>query len=359
MSKYIGFDMDDKKTVACVVEKGKRDVYKTIGSDIESMRRFLKKEKQAGCRIELAFEVSGQAGFIYDSLLDCVDQIKIVNPSKMTWIYKTSKKNDRIDARKMAVLLSIGELPTVHMPSREVRQWRQMILHRRTIINRRTQIKNRIRALLKSEGFRRPDHGGGWWKKVNRVWMRGLCQERIQQAHLWAVQLSNLLDELAMLEGQLARVTRYLDTYLESQPGGQLLMSIKGVGPRTSEAILAYTDDVRRFDGGKAFCSYFGMTPRLDESGSCRRLGHISKEGPSVVRWVLIESSWKAIRYSPALRRFYERVRAGQDNRKKIAIVAVGRKLLSIMRAMMVSGELFNERLVDRSYSTTPLKRSA
>jgi transposase len=359
MSKYIGFDIDDKKTVVCVVERGKKDVYETIGSDIESMRRFLKKQRRAGGRIELAFEISGQAGFIYDSLIDCVDQINVVNPSKMTWIYKTSKKNDRVDARKMAVLLSIGELPTVHMPNREVRQWRQMILHRRTIIHGRTRIKNRIRALLKSEGFRRPEHGGGWWKKINRLWMRRLCREHIEQAHLWAVQLGNLLDELDMLEGQLTRVTTYLDTYLARHPGGRLLMSIKGVGPRTSEAILAYTDDIRRFGDSKTYCSYFGMTPRLDESGSCRRLGHISKEGPSVVRWVLIESSWKVIRYSPALRRFYERVCAGQANRKKIAIVAVGRKLLSIMRAMMVSGELFNERLVNRSHLTMPLKQSA
>jgi transposase len=359
MSKYIGFDMDDKKTVACVVEKGKRDVYETIGSDLESMRRFLTKEKQDGCCIELAFEISGQAGFLYDSLIDYVDQIKVVNPSKMTWIYKTSKKNDRIDARKMAVLLSNGELPAVHMPSREVRQWRQMILHRRKIINGRTQAKNRIRALLKSEGFRRPQYGGGWWKKVNRFWMQRLCHDRARQGELWAVQLGNLLDELGMIESQLVRVTHYLDEYLERHPGGKLLMSIKGVGPRTSEAVLAYTDNVSRFGDSKAFCSYFGMTPRLDESGSCRRIGHISKEGPSVVRWVLIESSWKVIRYNRQLRCFYDRVRAGQDNRKKVAIVAVGRKLLSIMRAMMTTGELFNEGLVCGQCRNETLNRSA
>jgi len=162
-----------------------------------------------------------------------------------------------------------------------------------------------------------------------------------------------------MLDGQLLRVTQYLDTYLDRQPGGRLLMSITGVGPRTSEAVLAYTDEVRRFDGGKAFCSYFGMTPRWDESGGCRRLGHISKEGPSGVRWVLVESSWKVIRYRPGLRRFYERVRAGQAHRKKIAIVAVGRKLLSIMRAMMISGELFNEGLVCRPCPTGSWKQSA
>jgi transposase len=90
------------------------------------------------------------------------------------------------------------------------------------------------------------------------------------------------------------------------------------------------------------------MTPKLDESGSSRRLGHISKHGPSVVRWVLCESSWKVIRKSKGLRSFYERVMAGQKNRKKIAIVAVCRKLLSIMRAMLKSGELFNEDLVVR-----------
>ena len=125
-------------------------------------------------------------------------------------------------------------------------------------------------------------------------------------------------------------------------------MTIPGVGPRTAETILAYTDDVKRFSNYKQYCSYFGLTPKLDESGSCRRLGHISKQGPSVARWVLCESSWKTIRYSKGLRSFYERVMGDQKSRKKIAIVAVARKLLSIMRAMLLSGELFNEELVNK-----------
>ncbi len=96
MNKYIGFDIDSKKIVACVVENGKRDIYQTLRSDIGSMRKFLKKQKSSGHRVELAFEISGQAGFIHDSLIDCVDEIKVANPSKMTWIYRTAKKNDRI-----------------------------------------------------------------------------------------------------------------------------------------------------------------------------------------------------------------------------------------------------------------------
>ena len=62
MSKYIGFDMDSKKTVCCVVESGQKDKYRTIGPDVKSMRKFLKAEKQGGCRVEIVFEISGQAG---------------------------------------------------------------------------------------------------------------------------------------------------------------------------------------------------------------------------------------------------------------------------------------------------------
>lgn len=76
-------------------------------------------------------------------------------------------------------------------------------------------------------------------------------------------------------------------------------------------------------------------------------------QGPSVVRWLLVESAWRAIAKSPSLRAFYERVRHGQPQRKKIAIVATARKMLSIMRAMQISGEAFNEKLVLEQEPTT------
>lgn len=348
MDKYIGFDIDSNKTVACVVEKGKKERYATIRTDVSAMRRYLRQQRSGRHKLHLTFEISGQAGFIYDSLIDCVDSITVSNPSKMTWIYRTAKKNDRIDARKQAILLSIGEIPPVHMPTREVRQWRQTILHRKKIVGKVGQGKNRIRALLKSQGYTKAFDKGSWWKKFNRVWMRSFCEGELSCGQLWRMHLCNLLDELEVLEGQLKRVSKYLDGYLARTSAGALLMSIPGVGPRTAEAVLAYTDDVERFGSYKQYCSYFGLTPRLDESGSSRRLGHISKHGPSVVRWVLCESSWKVIRKSKGLRSFYERVMAGQNGRKKIAIVAVCRKLLSIMRAMLKTGELFNEELVTK-----------
>jgi transposase len=346
MVKYIGFDIDCNKVVACVVQQSRNDYFETFGSDIDSMQKFLKKQKSPGIEIRLAFEISGQAGFIYDSLIGSVDVIKVANPYKTTWIYRTSKKTDSLDARKLAVLMSIGELPEVYMPSKEVRQWRSLINHRKKLVDNACQTKNRIRAIIKSQGLNKGFYKGSLWTKTNRLWLKSLFENN-DSFELWRLELNNYIVSLEALEKQISGTTEYLDGYLAKQPGAVLLMSIPGVGPRTSEAILAYTDDIGRFSNYKKYCSYFGLTPKLDQSGMTRRVGHISKQGPSVVRWVLCESSWKVVRYVPAMKAFYERVMAGQKSRKKIAIVAVCRKMVSVMRAMLISGELFNESMIN------------
>ena len=345
MDKYIGFDIDDKKTVACVMQTGEKDRYQTIPTEVAAMKAWLREERKSRDRVHLTFEVSGTAGWLYDELVDSVDTLTVSNPSQMTWIFRTSKKTDRIDAYKQAKLLLMGEIPAVHMPSKDVRQWRGQIQHRRKLISLRTQVKNRIRMLLKSHGYRQPVSKGSWWKKVNRQWMIGLSETVFEN---WADSLADLLDQLTLYEKQVDRCTAKLDERLNKHDGGFLLETIPGVGPRTAEAILAYTDDVSRFGSSKEYCAYFGVTPKLDQSGSTRRVGHISKQGPSVVRWLIVESAWRAMKKSPALGQFFDRVTHGQDKRKKIAVVATARKMLSIMRAMLVNGEVFNEQLVLR-----------
>ncbi len=217
-----------------------------------------------------------------------------------------------------------------------------MILHRRNTVGGVCSVKNRIRAVLKSAGHFVPGHRGGWWNKSNLAWMKSLAAG----LELWCMQLGQLLAQYEFLAKQVDAITEHLDSYLKGQPAAVLLMSIPGIGPRTAEAILAYTDGVERFGGSREYCSYFGLVPKLDQSGDTRRVGHITKHGPSVVRWLLCEAAWKSVAKSPSLKAFYERVRAGDAKRKKIAIVAVSRKLLSIMRAMLTTGEMFNEKLV-------------
>ncbi len=103
MSKYIGFDIDSKKTIACVVQKGHKDKFTTLKTDIEMMKKFLQSQQESGEKLHLTFEISGEAGHRYDELIDFVDDITVSNPTKLTWIYRTPKKNDRIDAHKQVV----------------------------------------------------------------------------------------------------------------------------------------------------------------------------------------------------------------------------------------------------------------
>jgi len=163
------------------------------------MKKFLQKQQGPDQKLHLTFEIGGEAGYRYDALADFVDDITVSNPTKMTWIYRTSKKNDRIDARKQAVLLSIGEVPKVHIPSKEIRQWRVTIQHRRKIVSKICQVKNRIRALLKANGFVKPAQSGSWWKVANRLWMRSFVTEiQIKAEELWRMSLADMLDELAL-----------------------------------------------------------------------------------------------------------------------------------------------------------------
>jgi len=352
MNKYIGLDMDSKKIAACVVDETGQEAYQTLRPQIGEVRRFFQQQRVGGHTLHATYEISGQAGWWYDNLADTVDRLTVCTPTKMTWIFRTTKKNDRIDARKMAVLLRIGELPLVHMPDASIRQWRQTIRYRRKLLNHLTRIKNQIRSLLKSQGIVRFPHGRGFWTKANQAWMRSLAAESVPtDITMWRVLLSGLVDQWILLDEHIHRVTRHLDQILAGHTEAQYLLSLPGVGSRTAEAVFAYTDDIHRFADSKQYGSYFGLTPKLDESGGTRRLGHISKQGPSVARWLLVEIAWRAIRYNPALRAFYERVRNGQADRTKIAIVAVARKLTQIMRALLLTHQRYDDRRVDRMKS--------
>src|SRR5262249_59929109 len=104
--------------------------------------------------------------------------------------------------------------------------------------------------------------------------------------------------------------------------------TIPGVGARTAEAVAAFIDDPHRFRNAKAVGRYFGLVPRQDQSGDRNRLGHITREGAPVVRQLLAEAAWQAIRRSPSVRAFYERVRRGDPQRQKIALVATAHHLV-------------------------------
>jgi len=110
---------------------------------------------------------------------------------------------------------------------------------------------------------------------------------------------------------------------------------------RTAEAVLAWIDRPERFARNKSIGSYFGMVPCQDQSADRNRLGHITKQGPAVVRRLLTEASWQSIRHSVRMKAYFEKVMRGDPDRRKIALVAVGHCLLRAMLSMLQTGEVW------------------
>ena len=124
------------------------------------------------------------------------------------------------------------------------------------------------------------------------------------------------------------------------------MRSIPGVSARTAEAVAAFIDDPHRFRDAKAVGAYFGMVPSQDQSGDRNRLGHITREGPAVVRQLVAEATWQAVRRSPTVRAYFERVRRDDPQRKKIAPVATAHDLVRVMWALLKRGTDWEEGLV-------------
>jgi transposase len=266
-------------------------------------------------------------------------RVLVAHPGQLRLIYRSKDKNDRKDAERLAKLLYLGELPTVHVPSIDVRTWRELINCRSQVVAKRTRAKNAVRSLLRSNGIparRRTS----LWTKAGMAWLRELTFPTFSHT----LRRDLLLEEIEALTRQLQRIERELNSRADKSPAILRLRSIPGVGIRTAEAIAAFIDDPNRFRNAKAAAQYFGLVPRQDQSGDKNRLGHISREGPSVVRRLVAEAAWQAQRRSATVRAYFEQVKRDDPQRKKIALVATAHYLVRVMWAMLKRGTFWEEK---------------
>lgn len=298
--------------------------------------KVVEKLKEFNQPFQICYEASCGYGHLYDQLSPLAQKVAVAHPGHLRLIFRSKKKNDRLDAKKIAKLLYMDMVPQVHVPRAEVRAWRSLINFRRRLVGKRTSIKSQIKALLRDLGIKAP---GKLWTGKGHTWLkelllpdassrlrRDILQDELQTAH----------QRIKLAEKELARIGL-------RHPAVRLLMTIPGVGIRTAEAFVAYVDDVKRFDRVKEVSSYFGVVPCQDQSGDTNRLGHITCDGPAAARWLVGEAAWQGIRRSPTIRAFHERVMKGDDDRKKIALVATMNYLIRVMTAMLKSGEQWRE----------------
>jgi transposase len=332
---YVGLDIHHRSTSAEILDCNGKLVKRTEWKlPWPQLADQLKKETPAPFAV--CFEASCGYGFLYEQFSSVAQQVKAAHPGSLRLIYKSKRKNNRVDAGKLARLLYLDAVPSVYVPGKETRLWRQTIEFRQTLLTRLVTLKNQIRASLRERGIATPK---GLWTVKGTTWFA--TQGESDDA--WTLRRDLLIEELRELKKKIKRVDLQLKSMSSPRPGVALLMTIPGIGPRSAEALAAYIDNANRFSSTRKAGSYFGWDPCQDASADKNRLGHITRDGPPTVRKLMVEAAWQGVRRSPTIKAFYDRVIRNDPDRKKIAIVATAHHMTRVAVSMLKSGEVWRE----------------
>lgn len=332
--KILALDLGKYKTVGCVYESesGAHQFQRafTTPAALRKMVQAIKPER-------VVIEVCSIAGWVCDLMGELGLAVQVANTSDDAWRWrKVKQKDDRRDALKAARLSAVNQLREVYIPPSAVRQWRALITYRQHLVGRRTKIKNHLRDLLLREG-QLLGRGSSCWSQagINQLAAQARPFSECGPAELWRGELQVELEQLQEIQRQVAVVTAQLDKLGAGEARVQLLRTIPGVGPRLAEAVVALLDQPQRFRKASQVSGYIGMVPKALDSGETQRRGHITRQGSRLVRSLLVEVAWAGLRHNAWVRQTYQRLSGGKKARKKIAIVAVGRKLLVRCWAML------------------------
>jgi transposase len=335
--KILSLDLGKYKTVGCDYERETgAHRFKASFTTPAALEQLVKEVKPD----RVVIEVCNIAGWVCDRLRAMGVEVQVANPNDDAWRWrKVKRKNDRGDALKVAQLSAMNQIKEVHIPKIEVRQWRALIAFRQQLVRRRGRMKNHIRELLVTEGELLP-RGQSCWTKLGLARLEGWARplQAVGVNELWRGQLDIELRQLKEVQQEIAATEEKLDAIAAGDPRIQLLRTIPGVGPRLAEAIVALLDRPERFHKASEVSAYIGMVPKELDSGETVRRGPITKHGSRLVRSLLVEVAWAGLRHNPWVRETYQRISGGKQSRKKIAIVAVGRRLLVRCWAMLRDG---------------------
>jgi transposase len=332
--RILSLDLSKYKTVACDYEaETGRHQFATVLTTPKGLHDLIVDRDPD----RVVIEICSIAGWVCDLVRSLGIEMQVASTNDERWQWRKVKtKNDRRDGLKLAQLSARNELDLVHVPRSEMRQWRALIAYRHHLVQRRTKIKNHIRELLLREGQLLPRHRSAWTQDglaALEAMVKPLRE--VSMDELWRGELEVELAQFKAVQAQLTEVVAKLDALGAANHNVRLLQTASGVGPRLAEAVVTMFDDPGRFHRGASVSAYIGMVPKQWDSGETARLGKITRHGNRLVRSLLVEVAWCALRHNPWARETYQRISGGKKSRKKIAIVAVGRKLLVRCWAML------------------------
>ncbi len=265
----------------------------------------------------VGIEATGYTQWFERLLAELGHELWVGDPAAIRARAVRRQKTDTRDAEHLLDLLVSRRFPRVWVPSVEQRDLRQLLKHRDKLVRMRTALKNQLHFLAMSQGVCRKQK---LWSARGRAELEGLS------LGAWASRRrEELLKLLDQLNPCIDELNEAVQAEAERCAEAVQLMEQPGVGPITALAFVLTVGPVERFPHSRALVSYLGLNPREDSSGGHQRLGHISKQGNQMLRWLLVEAGQKASLLDEELRRKYKRLafRRGRN----VAKVAMARQL--------------------------------
>lgn len=311
----IGCDFHPGFQQIAMLDQATGEVMELRISHKEEAERFYASLK--GRDVLVGIEACGYTQWFEQMLEQMGHRYQIGDAAAIRASYVRRQKTDRRDAGHILRLLVEGRFPALWLPTAADRDVRQLIVHRHKRVQLRTRVKNQLHALALNQGLRLR------W----RLWTRaGLEQfEALPLQPYGQARRTDLLGQLKEMDAEISRLDAAVRKEAEARPAAVRLMSHPGVGPVTALAFVLTIGDAERFSRSRQVASYLGLIPTEHSSGGKQRLGHISKQGNPLMRFLLVEAGHIAVRGDAELRRVYTRVQHRHST--GVAKIAVARKL--------------------------------
>ena len=335
---FVGIDLHKKTISLCVVDQ-ERNVLNRRQIYCSEPDRIVAFFEQLG-----PFRAVVEATASYEWLIELIepmaDRVVLAHPKKLRIIAESTRKSDKLDAQVLAEFLALDMIPQAYRPTPRQREHRVLVRHRHYLRGRITSVRTKIRRILSNYNADRKD-------LFTRTGLTYLARVQVSTADRFV--LDQLHEQWERYGGQLKAVELRLREFAASAPACEaeartVLDTIPGVGPVTVDTVISELGDVRRFRSAKQVCAYAGLVPGQRESaGRTKQLG-ITKEGSRILRWVLVEAAWQLAYRTRRWGAVFEAL--ARRRGKKRAIVALARRWLCVMVAMLRSGRRYQPGLI-------------
>jgi len=326
--RSIGVDLHKTMFMVCILDGESKEFHKFNMKEIDKFAEQLRPEDQ------VSLESTGNTRYFVGKIANKVRKVLVVNPTQFKVISSSVKKTDKKDAELLAFYLLKDMLPEVRMTDDNSRHLKSMTSTRDKLVKSRTVLKNKIHSILNYNGILSKKEDFSSNKKLNQVLEYNLSPAT-------KFELSVIVDEIKHLNESILKLEDKINELGRAMKGFENITSIKGIGSKSGSILLSVIGNIDDFQDEKKLSAYFGLVPRVNQSNESTRQGGITKHGSKLGRTTLVQCALVAMKYSPYLREFYDKIKKKSGSGK--AIIATARKLLSIIYITLKNNWVFED----------------